>query len=157
MGHHPPWTDRLTLEVPQPSITWREYSSALAAVAEVGDTSGAPGAPEAAVLLGGRDRGKKGARPALADPPVRRPRDEAAHRRLGLAHLAAGREPAAARHLEIAYRLVRRDAQRAVDLGDALRLQYEGAVLRLALVGLYARLGQASRAAAIARETQTFL
>jgi hypothetical protein len=154
MGHHPPWTNRLTFEAPQPSITWREYCSALAAVAEVGDTSGAPGT---AVPLGGRDRETKSARPALAGPPGPRPRDEASHRLLGLAHLAAGRDPAAARHLDIAYRRVRREARRAVGLGDALRLQYEGAVLRLALVGLYARLGRASRAASIARETQAFL
>jgi hypothetical protein len=75
----------------------------------------------------------------------------------GLRHLAAGRDPAAARHLEIAYRLTRSDAWRAVGLGDALRLHHEGAVLRLALAGVYARLGRASLAASIARETEALL
>jgi hypothetical protein len=72
-------------------------------------------------------------------------------------HLAAGRNGAAARHLEIAYRLVARDARRAVGLEETLRLHYKAGVLRLALLGLYARLGRASCAAAIARETQAYL
>jgi hypothetical protein len=126
-------------------------------VTGVGDTTGPPGAPAAAVPLDGRNREDAGARPVPAEPLRRRPHDAASHQRLGLAHLAAGRDAAAARHLEIAYRLTRRDAWLAVGLAEALRLQHEGAVLRLVLVGLYGRLGRASLAASIARETQAFL
>jgi hypothetical protein len=129
----------------------------LAAVTAAGDTPGTPGAFAAAVPLDGRDREHAGARPVPPTPLRRKPHDAPSHRRLGLAHLAAGRDSAAARHLEIAYRLTRRDAWLAVGLADALRLQHEGAVLRLVLVGLYARLGRASLAASIARETQALL
>jgi hypothetical protein len=157
MGLHLPGTRETTGEPLNPSITWREYSSALASVTPSGDIRGgtlALGAPMPPDRGHGVDETTSA---VLAARIRRRPRDPAAHRMLGLAHLAAGRDAAAVRHLETAYRLVGCDARLAVGLPEALRVQCEAALLRLALMGLYTRLGRADRAYSLAREAQAIL
>jgi hypothetical protein len=155
MGLHRPGPPGTTCEPLSPSITWREYSSALASVTgNTRDGTLAPGAP----VLPQRGRGRNDTTSAALTERVRRsPWDPAAHRMLGLAHLAAGRDAAALRHLGIAYRLVGCDARHAVGLPEALRVQCEAALLRLALIGLYTRLGRADRAYALAQEAQATL
>ncbi|HWC01756.1 MAG TPA: hypothetical protein VHF87_03215 [Methylomirabilota bacterium] len=139
------------------SITWREYNSALAAATDREDPALERGRFGASVLPYLGVGPEETALAVLAEQVRRRPEDEVAQRLLGLTHLARGRHGAAARHLEIAFRLVRRHANRAVGLTDALRLQCEAATLRLVLVRLYTRLGNAERARSLARESQALL
>jgi hypothetical protein len=106
-----------------PSITPREYVSALAAATDL-----------------------------LRDPGCCV--EAAAHRLLGLGHLAGGRVGPAVKHLEIALGLARRDARGALGMTETLRLQCEAARLRLVLMGLYMRLGDVHRASVLAREIQ---
>ena len=157
MGFHFPRAGRTAWGDLSASITWCEYMSALSAATDPGDqghgqkhtvTAGLPylgvGPNETAVT-------------ALSEQVRRRPEDESAHRLLGLTQLARGRIGSAAKHLEIALRLVSHHARRAVGLTDALRLQCEAATLRLMLIRLYMRLGNVARARSLAREAQTVL
>jgi len=139
------------------SITWREYSSALSAVTDSGDRGHGRDRFDASGLPWLGDGSHKTAIAVLSEQVHRRPEDETAHRLLGLAHLARGRTGPAVRHLEIALRLVRRHAPRAVGLTDALHLQCEAATLRLVLMRVYVRLGKADRACALAQEAQALL
>jgi hypothetical protein len=52
---------------------------------------------------------------------------------------------------------VRREADRGVVLTDALRLQLEAATLRLVLMRLHMRLGNVTRAGALAQEGHAVL
>ena len=151
-------TDRATTGgEPSASITWREYSSAFAAA--TGEATGgtdAPAAPRGPCPGSGLELDET-AIGVLSERVRRRPGDDTAHRQLGLTHLARGRTAPAVRHLEIAFRLVRRRAQRAVGLTDALQLQCEAARLRLTLMRLYMRLGQVDKARSLAQEAQAVL
>lgn len=156
MGLYLPATGPAAGEALSASITWREYTWALAAATEWGD--GGRGGRPGARGMPGPGPGKGGpADPVPAARGRRRPRGGAAHRRLGLALLADGRDAAAARHLGIAYHLARRAARHAVGLTDVMQLQCEAAMLRLALIRLYMRLGQADRARALSREALAVL
>jgi Flp pilus assembly protein TadD len=139
------------------SITWREYVAAFSAATDPGDRRRGPSRAVASALpyLGvGPD---ETALAVLSEQVRRRPEDETAHRQLGPTHLARGRIGPAVRHLEIAFCLVRRHAQRPVGLTDALQLQCEAARLRLALIRLYMRLGRVDRARSLAQEAQAVL
>jgi cytochrome c-type biogenesis protein CcmH/NrfG len=87
----------------------------------------------------------------------RRPEEETIHRLLGLGYLARGQVGLAVRHLEIALGLIGTEAQRAVSLTEAIRLQCEAATLRLVLIRLYGRLGNDARARALAQDVQAAL
>jgi hypothetical protein len=144
-----------TWEDISPSITAREYVSALAAatdlLGEPGRDSGRPGSHHLGAWLHA---------PGIADLSERirrRPGDEDAHRLLGLSHLAADRVRPAVKHLEIALRLARRDARGALGMTEALRLHCEAARLRLVLLRLYMKVGDVRRARALAREIQAAL
>jgi hypothetical protein len=118
---------------PSASITWREYVAALSAAIHPDDVRHGG--------HGGDRRGATGA-PSLED---------------GTPDVCHGRDASAIRRLEIALRLVRHQAQRAVGLEDALQLQCEAARLRLMLIQFHARLGNLDRAGALAQETQDVL
>ena len=135
------------------SITWREYVSALSAATDPGASPrpDSPAPPHAAKAPDEREMG------CLLEWVRHRPEDETAHRLLGLGHLARGRLGSAVRHLEIALGLTRREAMRPVGLRDTARVQLETATLRLVLMRLHMRLGNADRAKALARETQAVL
>jgi hypothetical protein len=150
-------TRRTAWDEPSASITWREYVAALSAAIDPGDrghgfsrvvTSALPylrvGPDETAIAV-------------LSELVRRKPEDETAHRLLALTHLARGRIGPAVRHLEIAFRLVRRHAQRAVGLTDTLQLQCEAAKPRLVLVRLYMRPGRVDRARSLAQESRAVL
>jgi tetratricopeptide (TPR) repeat protein len=150
-------TRRTPWDEPSASITWREYVAALSAATDPGDRGHGPGRVVTSGLpyLG---VGPEETALAVFSEQVRRnPEDETAHRLLGLTHLARGRIRPAVRHLEIAFRLVRRHAPRAVGLTDALQLQCEAARLRLVLIRLYMRLGRVDRACSLAQEAQVML
>jgi Flp pilus assembly protein TadD len=150
-------TRRTPWDEPSASITWREYVAALSEATDPGDRGHGPGrvVPSAQPYLGVRP--EETALAVLSEQVRRKPEDETAHRLLGLTHLARGRIGPAVRHLEIAFRLVRRRAQRAVGLTDALQLQCEAATLRLVLIRLYMRLGRVDRACSLAQEAQVML
>jgi hypothetical protein len=138
-----------------PSITAREYLSALSAATDLlGDSGRGPDSPGSDHLGTGLHAS---ALVALADRIRRRPEDEDAHRLLGLSHLAGGQVGPAVRHLEIALCLARRDARGALGMTETLRLQCEAARLRLVLMRLYMRLGDVRAACALAREIQAVL
>jgi hypothetical protein len=123
---------RRTWGEPSASITWREYVAGLSAATDP---------TEAAVLpaeLRLRPESASVGRPASGPPPAR------------------GRHSAVA-HLEIALRLVQRRARRAVGLAEILRLECEAAKLRLQLIPLYMRLGEADKARSLAWEAQAIL
>jgi hypothetical protein len=120
-----------------PSITPREYVSALAAATDLLRDPGPS-------VHGGSRR-------------LEARLDAESHRLVGLSHLAGGRVGLAARHLEIALGLVRRVMPRALGMTEALRLQCEAARLSLVLVRLYVRLGEIRQAHALAREIQAML
>jgi hypothetical protein len=144
-----PWDE------PSASITWREYVGALSAATDPGDRGPGRVVTSALPYLGvGPD---ETAIAVLSEQVRRKPEDETAHRLLALTHLARGRIGPAVRHLEIAFRLVQRHAQRTVGLTDALQLQCEAARLRLVLIRLYMRLGRVDRACSLAQEAQALL
>ena len=148
-------TRRTPWDEPSASITWREYVAALSAATDLDDRGLGPGRVVSSALpsLGPEET----ALAVLSEQVRRKPEDETAHRLLGLTHLARGRIGPAVRHLEIAFRLVRRHAQRSVGLTDALQLQCEAARLRLVLIRLYMRLGRVDRACSLALEAQAML
>jgi hypothetical protein len=131
MGLHLFPVGRAAWDEPCASITWREYVSALAAA------SSDPAETASAILR---------VRPGGA--ATRRPPGEAPLARPGESEVA---------HLEIALRLVQRQARRTIGLAEILRLSCEAAKIRLLLVPLYMRLGQVDRAKSLAREIQTVL
>lgn len=132
MGLHFARTRRTIGDEPSASITWREYVEALSAATHPGDVG---------------HGGHGGDRRVTGAPPMEDGTPDVAH----------GRDGSAIRPLEIALRLVRRRARRAVGLEDALQLQCEAARLRLMLIQLHARLGNLDRAGALAQETQDVL
>lgn len=87
----------------------------------------------------------------------RHPSDEHAHRLLGVTYLHESNFEAAVKHLEIALGLVRREAGGSIDLGEALRLQCEAALLRLVLVRLYMKVGRVQAVRRLVREGQEVL
>jgi Flp pilus assembly protein TadD len=131
-----------------PSVTWREYLGALAVATERSPVSAGARRGAARQL---REGPHEPTLAALSGWVQRRPGDEAAHRLLGLTHLACGQLDGAARHLEMALRIVRRQSRGAVELADALGLQIEAAKLRLVLIPVYGRLGKRAQAQALAR------
>ncbi len=137
-----------------PSVTWREYLGALAVATERSPV-GAGARRGAARQL--REGPHQPTLTALSEWVHRHPADEAAHRLLGLTHLACGQLERAARHLDIALRIVRLQSRSAVELADALRLQIEAAKLRLVLIPLYGRLGKRAQAQALVGESHVDL
>ena len=123
---------RRTWGEPCASITWREYAAALAAATDPTGTTAA-GLPEELCL-----RPERVGRPVSGAPP--------AHER-----------GSTVAHLEIALRVIRHRARRAVGLAEVLRLQCEAAKLRLLLIPLYMRLGEVDKATSLAREAQATL
>lgn len=115
---------------PSASITWLEYTEALALALESTTDS-------------------RSAHPLVA--PVLSPASDAPDEQASLDL------PWAARALEQALEHVRERARRSVGLVNALELQCEAARLRLLLMRLYARLGHEDRLRALARETQALL
>jgi hypothetical protein len=61
---------------------------------------------------------------------------------LGVAYSHAGRLSAAARHLETALALLKRDASDHSSLNSAIRIQLDAALIRVALLPIYASRGQ---------------
>jgi hypothetical protein len=158
MGLYFPRTPRTIRDALSGAVTWREYMSALSAAAEPGAFIAAAIHPDSPVLPPAVHRSDNKTEPAFLRGQLRRrPRDETVHRRLGLGHLARGQIGPAVGHLEIALRLNRLQARRAVGLTDALRLQCEAATLRLVLMRLYRRLGNEARARSLAQEAQAVL
>jgi hypothetical protein len=140
----------------QPSVTWGEYRSALAQATGPRDAAPAPDRADGLAPLAPRRLDP--ASMALLRTRVRDcPMDGAAQRLLGLGHAAEGRPEEAVRHLEVALGLLRLEARRAVGLGEALRLECEAATLRMVLMGLHRRLGNAQRLRALAQVGQTVL
>jgi hypothetical protein len=131
--------------------------SALSAATDPGDCLRARTHPDGPARPGPANGPKEPEAALLREQVRRRPEDERAQRLLGLVHLARGQIGPAVRHLEIALRLVRGHARRAVGLTDALQRQHEAAVLRLVLMRLHLRLGNAQRAASLAQENQAVL
>ncbi len=72
---------------------------------------------------------------------ARKPDDPTLHRMLGISYLRAGKARLAACHLEIALRLLARATTPGCSLLRSLRIEFEAAVVRLALVGAYQQLG----------------
>ncbi len=83
---------------------------------------------------------------ALSGLVQRRPNDGPAHCLLGIAYLNQANFTAAVEHLEIALGLLRREAVTRSGLYGVLRLQCEGALLRLLLVPVYMKLGRTQAA-----------
>ncbi|MFQ5898804.1 MAG: hypothetical protein ACE5JN_11245 [Candidatus Methylomirabilia bacterium] len=88
----------------------------------------------------------------FSDVVRRQPKDRAAHRLLGIAHLHEGNPEAAVRHLEIALQLLRCEAAAMVGLREALSIQCETALLRLLLVPLNMSLGRVRAAYLLVKE-----
>src|SRR5262245_11442703 len=116
------WTD------PSPSITWCEYVAALSAATNqaAGDRADTLAPPDARTP-------NEREMACLLERVGRKPEDDAAHRLLGLGHVARGQIGSAVEHLETALRLVRQEAAQPVGLADATRLLCETATLRLLL------------------------
>lgn len=91
---------------------------------------------------------------ALADLVRRAPEDQVARRLLGLAHLAQRNLRAATLHLEVAYRLLKRERTGGGTLRHSLRVQYEEALVRYLLVSLYPQLGRREDARVLVAEGQ---
>jgi hypothetical protein len=71
----------------------------------------------------------------------RTPDDPTLHRMLGMSYFRAGNARLAARHLEIALRLLTRATTPDISLLRSLRIELEASVVRLALMAAYERLG----------------
>lgn len=92
---------------------------------------------------------------SLTDLLRRQPRDQYAHRLLGIAYLSLGNLRVATLHLEVARRLLKRERAASETLRDCLRVQYEEALVRYLLMPLYIRLGRLKDARALVEEGQT--
>jgi hypothetical protein len=149
-----PWATR---DEPSASVTWCEYMSALAAAIDPDACPLVVAHPDRPPLPRSARRQDASEEARLRERLRRAPENAAAHRSLGLCHLARGQIGPAARHLDIALGLVRREADRGVVLTDALRLQLEAATLRLVLMRLHMRLGNVTRAGALAQEGHAVL
>jgi len=90
----------------------------------------------------------------LADVVRRRPDDQVAHRLLAIAHLSQGNPHAAVAHFEAARRLLQKERAVSETLRDCLRVQYEEALMRYALIPLYLKLGRMEDARALVTEGQ---
>jgi hypothetical protein len=82
----------------------------------------------------------------------RYPNDSVAHRMLGVAYFHAGRLSSAARHLETALALLKRDASDHSTLTSAIRIQLDAALIRVALLPIYASRGQHAALRRLANE-----
>lgn len=157
MGLHFPRTPRGIRHELSASITWCEYMSALAAATDPGDRKQGRTHPDSPARPRPANGLEQGHMASLCEQVRRRPEDETAHRLLGLVHLARGQMAPAVSHLEIALSLVRGHARRAMGLTDALQRQCEAAGLRLVLLRLHMRLGNAGRARSLAQEVRAIL
>ena len=157
MGLYFPRTPRAIRHELSASITWCEYMSALSAATEPVDHRQEHTHPDSPARPCPANGLEKAHTASLCEQVRRRPEDETAHRLLGLVYLTQGQIAPAVRHLEIALRLVRGHARRAVGLTDALQRQCEAAVLRLVLLRLKMLLGNESRASSLAHEVQAIL
>lgn len=82
------------------------------------------------------------------------PEDRVARRLLGLAYVAQRNLRAATVHLEVAYRLVKRERAVGGTLRHSLRVQYEEALVRYLLVPVYLELGRREDARVLVAEGQ---
>ncbi len=90
----------------------------------------------------------------LADLVRREPRNHIAHRLLGIVLLARRHLSGATDHLEITYRLLKRQASVEKTLEGCLRVQCEAALVRYLLIPLYTETGRRRKALAIVAEDQ---
>lgn len=85
------------------------------------------------------------------------PENRRIHRLIGLVHLSRGRLRAAAKHLDLARRLLARERASTHGLEHALYLHLESAFLQYALLSLYFRLGRPQDARALVEEERPHL
>jgi hypothetical protein len=90
----------------------------------------------------------------LTDLVRREPGNHVAHRLLGIVLLAQRHLRGATEHLEITYRLLKRQASVEETLKGCLRVQCEAALVRYLLVPLYTETGRRQKARAIVAEGQ---
>lgn len=145
--------DRGLTEELGPTITLGEYASTFFWVIRIFGTGPEqhwaryrPGCQYLSAGLPGRAVG------FFSELVARQPRDQPAHRLLGMAHLCQGNLTVGAKHLGITLELLRHELDGGTTFDNALRIHYEAALLRVALIPLYMRLGRTHEARLLVTE-----